>query len=279
VRPQQNRLTLSADTATGEYMTDRHLNLFFSYNHDTDLIENNLTRAWIVTMQLLSCELRERLLQMLLGEELRKRGAGLSRREPSFAATEFALQSHMDRRFSWCCSDKYIVAIASERKGNNDNPAESDPAERRNAPGVRGSGSIPDAWIFDRAASFCLLVEAKVSTNPLDDGQIAAHGANWFGLSKQELGAHLIPVSWDDLANVIDGILSDIAGAHLGALTPEKSMLTHLGEYLTFFDYRAFRGLPLNAMPDAPAFTLGGRGIHLPAFIRLGAPPGFRLQH
>ena len=31
--------------------TDRYLNLFYSYNRDNELIENNLTRAFIVTLQ------------------------------------------------------------------------------------------------------------------------------------------------------------------------------------------------------------------------------------
>jgi len=255
-------------------MADRHLNLFFSYSQDTDLLENNLTRAWIVTMQLLSSELRERLLHKLLGEALRALGNGLSNREHSFATAQFALQGHMDSALVRSCSDKYLVAMASEHGYDDDS------SEGRESPRAgQASGSIPDAWIFDKAGSYCFLVEAKVGTNPLDDGQIANHATRWFGLPRQELATHLLALSWDDLANVLEGILSDIAGGRLAALVPEQLILTNLSEYLTFFGYRAFRGIALNAVQDIPAFALGRRGIHLPALARLGAPPGFRLQN
>ena len=72
-------------------MTDQHLNLFYTYNRDSELIENNLTRAWIVTMRMLSAETRSQLLQALFKVPLLSLGSLL----PVFPRLAF-LQGHMD---------------------------------------------------------------------------------------------------------------------------------------------------------------------------------------
>ena len=69
-------------------MTDPHLNLFYSYNQDNELIENNLTRAWIVTLRMLSAEIRNLFLQTLFKNHLQVPDEQL----PSFRTAHFALQ-------------------------------------------------------------------------------------------------------------------------------------------------------------------------------------------
>ena len=68
-------------------MPDRHLNLFFSYNSDNELIENNLTRAFVVMLRAVGPSTRERILHHLLQAPLESRGLMC----PSFKAAESRL--------------------------------------------------------------------------------------------------------------------------------------------------------------------------------------------
>ena len=58
---------------------DRHLNLFYTYNRDPEFIENNLTRAFIVTLRALGGDTRRALLKQLLLEPLASKESGATR--------------------------------------------------------------------------------------------------------------------------------------------------------------------------------------------------------
>lgn len=258
-------------------MTDRHLNLFYTYNRDTELLENNLTRAWIVAMQFLSPKLRRRLLDELFGKAVCPPESNPSKLLLSFETARFALQCHIDRQRALRCSRKYIVAMVGEREYDDGNSVGSGPSASEKSIAGRTYDSIPDAWIFDETWSYCFLIESKLGSNALADDQISSHAARWLALS--EWRDHLIFLSWDDLANVLRSMLDEIICGRLVALEPEQLMLANLRDYLTFFGYRAFGGVALNAMPERPPFALGHRrGVRLPTFARLNAPPGFRLR-
>ena len=95
-------------------MSDSHLNLFYTYNRDTELIGNNLTRAWIVTLRLLSPQVREVLLQRLLSKASH-RLPGQVMPELSFAQAQFALQSHMERHLARRTKHCYLLIIATDQ--------------------------------------------------------------------------------------------------------------------------------------------------------------------
>ena len=93
-------------------MLDSHLNLFYSYNRDNELIENNLTRALIVSLGFLTEATRDRFLNELLNESLSRIGIDSI---PSFHNAEFALQAYMDKQIIKKCTQRYVVIIATDR--------------------------------------------------------------------------------------------------------------------------------------------------------------------
>ena len=116
-------------------MADRHLNLFYSYNQDNELIENNLTRAFVVSLQAVSPEVRNRFLKVLLQKEyIRLKLSGVVELS-SFMNAEFSLQGYMNKEVARTFAHPYIITIASDRYQESGEEFQND------------SNSIPDAWI------------------------------------------------------------------------------------------------------------------------------------
>ncbi len=248
-------------------MHDPHLNLFYSYNHDNELIENNLTRAWIVTMRLLSPPARGRLLAAVLGEA-HGRNPLAGEPPPGLEHAEFALQGHMKKSLCRALRGKYVLAIASERY------EESEPKET--AAHDETYASVPDAWIYDRDR-WVYLVEAKVGAYPLRDQQLRGHAKAWLGLAgKEELQAHLLSLSWFDVLAAIEELRE---GGPLADY--EHRLLAELVEYLGWFGYHLFEGFRWDKLQHAPGFqiaVLSKRPTDLPGFDRLSEPPRFRIN-
>jgi hypothetical protein len=220
-------------------MDDQHLNLFYSYNRDNELIENNLARAWIVTLRMLSAETRNQLLQILFDELIQK----LGHQPPAFKNANFALQGYFDTHLLDTISLRFIVTIASER--------EFEPGEDSSAWDDTGiSSSIPDAWIYDPDQGYCFLIEAKIGTNPLDTDQVYSHASGWLGITKDQLSNHLIPLTWHDVLCTLQSINLDMISQI------EAQLIMEFTHFLGFFGYRLFMGFNFSSLLDAPEFSL-----------------------
>ena len=240
-------------------MGDRHLNLFYSYNQDNQLIENNLTRAWIVTLGFLSGPARDAWLRLLLQEPFAQIGQNVGA-FPTFGNARCALQGWMDPTKTKSLSRSYVLTIAGD-------------ALDLSAQEGSSYQSIPDGWIFDMSAGYCLLVEAKLHGNPLDEAQVVAHAKDWLGLSTSALKGRLLAVSWLDVARSIEEI------KEAQALTQQESaILNHLAEFLGFYGYHLFHGFHLSSLKPPPRFELRrSKTRPFAHFTTLDHPPNFHL--
>ena len=237
---------------------DPHLNLFYSYNADNQLIENNLTRAWVVVLRLLTPESRDILLSRLIHPALEYQG---SPKRFSFRDAQFALQGHIDPGFAHNCKHRYILTIASE-----------DWKLVGEAPIIDASsgGSIPDAWIFDQEGDYCFLIEVKSGYYSLDAGQLYAHAINWLNIPAHQVEDHLLSFTWFDAASLIFELLQDISSLNL----QERLILNDLSAYLGFFDYLPLKGISFMGLGAPPDLCLGS----VFDLEMLPATPGFHLQ-
>lgn len=191
-------------------MSDKHLNLFFSYNHDAESIENNLTRAWIVSLRMLSDETCNRFLHTLLEHHLSSVVAASAIAQWDFAIANLALQGNMDKKRAVGCEEKFVLAIASYRYsglteadgGGNNAPLPSH---------EEIGDSIPDAWIVDATSrTTSSSSNPKVGFNPVDDAQVIAHARDWLGIkTKALLQKCVVGLTWNHVAIVAVQVLTD----------------------------------------------------------------------
>jgi hypothetical protein len=219
-------------------MTDRHLNLFYTYNQDSQLIENNLTRAWIVSLSFLSGPARDAWMRLLLQDPLAQIGQSIDVLG-CFTNANFALQSWMHPNLTRNIPQPYLLTIAGDMLEISDE--ETDVYE-----------SVPDAWIYDLEAGYCLLVEAKLNGNPLDERQVLAHAKQWLGLSAKALKSRLLAVSWLDVIRSINELVITYP-----LNEQEERILVHLTEYLAFYGYRVFSGFNFLGLEQPPKMELG----------------------
>jgi hypothetical protein len=170
----------------------------------------------------------------------------------------------MDKTTSLNAPKRYLLTIASDRL---------DISNHKSTP----SASVPDGWIYDydpeRKTGYCLLVEAKLDYNPLDETQIKSH-AKWLGLSPAELGNHLLAISWFDVARSIKELRSTLIPNN-----QEERILAHLADYLAFFGYRVFSGFALSELKEPPRFKLGKNSPPVFSyFMDIPQAPTFRLM-
>jgi hypothetical protein len=250
-------------------MQDRHLNLFYAYggkdNHGNEkdtLVEDNLTRAFVMTIRLLSREHRHKLLHQLLS------------RDPELAPCRFesaavALQNNIPDRYhpkDRGPGDRYevmrIVTVATSTL----------------YPGMGGSSKEklnpdsgrPDAWIFDRDGSaYCLLLECKSRSYPVDPAQIRRHaklfgevGKSWEkcqlswsqmqGPKGRTSGLCLLTLTWYDVLRAIREVFADAFETSSSSESmkeklnkQEKLALTHLKVLLGYYGYWLFGGFAL----------------------------------
>lgn len=228
-----------------------HLNLFYSYNRDNELIENNLTRAWIVTLRMLSPEVRRALLVSLLKPPV----------DVVFTEPQFSLQGYMDLSTARTAQRKYVVALATSSFNDVSTPHDFESGYE---------GSIPDAWIYDAGGEYCYLVEAKVGDYPLTSVQLRSHAAHWLGLSGDQFKDHLVSLTWFD-------VLDSISRIQAVGSQQERQLLENLVGFLGYYGYRLFTGfdisnlqlppddfmMPVSTPPDTAAW-LDPAGLFLP---------------
>jgi len=245
-------------------MPDPHMNLFYSYNHDNELIENNLTRAFLVTLKHLSPPLRTRLIRRILRVSTSDRGCGNPAESLDFGAAEFALQGHVDRAAVAGARCKCLLSISSAPVFETSSiPQEAYP-------------SIPDGWIVAPHGEYCILIESKVGTNPLDAVQIAAHAREW--LRVDDPGEITRVVSWEQISAALADECEDPRATSDSA--HERAMLRELLDFLQFYGYRPFRGLKVDGQLDAPGWQLTRRPAvrkDLQPVSLLKSPPAFTI--
>ncbi len=235
-------------------MVDKHLNLFYTYNRDNELIENNLTRAFIVLLSIVPGQTRHRLLSTLL-ERSRKGGntaVGIAGLE--FTNVGLALQSNIDRSIPLNSHRKLLLTISTEPLVfASDAIGPKIEAEDKSENTSRFT-SIPDAWIYDSDRSYCVLIEAKVGTYPLDIAQLQAHARDWFGSSLQDLDSRnsLYSVTWIDVLMVLRNALNDRSYSD----PAEAKLLFQLVEFLGYYGYRLFDGFNLKVPYPPPDLTI-----------------------
>ena len=240
---------------------DKHLNLFYTYDQDNQLVENNLTRALIVCLRFLGGNNREKLLKTLLARRIAEISGEGALESLGFERASFALQGHIDARISRGAANKYLLVISSK--------AAVDLPESANR-----YDSVPDAWIFDaNMPSYVFLVEAKVGTNMPDVDQLHSHASRWLDID--DLASCIIAVSWLDVLRTANDMLAQDNGLN----QQEKHLLADFISYLGFFGYRLLRGFHLTALRPEPHFRLVGRSVNRENAreIDLKEPPAFRL--
>lgn len=95
-------------------MADRHLNLFYTYNRDSELIENNLTRAFIVFLSIVSSEARNKILSTLLERSHKTINNTVDAEGLDLANASFALQSNIDRHLTRRSGRQLLLTISTE---------------------------------------------------------------------------------------------------------------------------------------------------------------------
>lgn len=232
-------------------MADRHLNLFYTYNRDSELIENNLTRAFIVFLSVVSNGTRNKILSTLLERSHKTLNNTAEVEGLDFANASFALQSNIDRHFTKRSGKQLLLTVSTEPLDITSSVAVSDTGSANKGENGSGSTSVPDAWIYDETRDYCILIEAKVGSYPLNIGQLQAHGRDWFGFNLQKLNSRnsLCSITWIDILVT----LSDAIRDHSYMDHSEGTLLSHMMEFIGFYGYRLFEGFDfsdLYAPPD-----------------------------
>lgn len=251
---------------------DRHLNLFVSYNHD--LTEDNLTRAFIVTLSLLSTDTNHIFLKTILSRSQYSEKLDFEDLfEQDLNSIQFALQGNIEieRKKIFAFPHKYLVTIT----GNNDFAEVDDYLSteedvektllKREPP--KGSpqfqllkklcsDSRPDGWIYNKDKGFVFLIESKTANSILYYSQVISHAYNWLGLSKvSEILERTIKIRWSDIANSIDRLI------RMQITESEKRLLKELSNYLEYNGFKAFKGLQWNKLKPPPQINVFVRGF------------------
>ncbi|GAF93132.1 unnamed protein product, partial [marine sediment metagenome] len=96
-------------------MDDKYLNLFFSYNQDNELIEDNLTRAFILSLSLLSPSSLQVILSKLLTDPYKSNSTQQNPFEIDFSNAKFALQGNIDEYIPLRAAQKILLSISTEK--------------------------------------------------------------------------------------------------------------------------------------------------------------------
>lgn len=260
------------------YIMDNHLNLFYSYNQDNELIENNLTRAFIVTLRTITSKIRNSLFHNLCD----------SFKVYDFSEADFALQStNIDpmnfegryivtlsshKGFSWEHEykelDKDIIKMALENKCCPADFGQSDLLQ------TLCYGSIPDAWIYDKHFKFCFLIECKKQGDCINYPQIMRHAYENFKLTDvEEIDKVTIKVTWCDIAAILTNIMKN----KLFENNQEAAVIKNFVEYLSFFGYYHFEGMQLDGLLPVPDFSFSSKLHYLFRFNQIVIHPSFQL--
>lgn len=234
---------------------DKHLNCFYSYNRDNKLIENNLTRALIITLMNVSNGTKSNILSTLLNTE------DSGTRLYSFTDACFALQNNISPKIIKEIKGKYILTIAGDsfiQKETEYNSikdyvkemlenGEPSPGSEHMLSELR-SGSIPDAWIYDeRDKHYCFLVECKLPEDSLYYEQIIRHANKHFGITDLDvLENKTIRLTWNDILEAIDKLTTK---ADDNLCTIDQFLINNFVEFLSFYRIYLFKGIEIGEVP------------------------------
>jgi hypothetical protein len=228
---------------------DRHLNLFYCYGakeRDEEknvLVENNLTRALVHTIRMLSDAKRHELLHALFCRDRVLEQLDFRQAEVALQGNSPGEKTKLGKKYGV----KRIVTIATSTQDPGDCVRrEKEPEER-----------LPDAWIFHQGkCQYCLLLECKTKKLSLSLDQIRGHAA-WFGEQEaerwselgwdqmqEELELRLLPLTWYDVLEAIGDTLPELSARTRNTSKTdrepddhEKVVLTHLWEFLGHYRY------------------------------------------
>lgn len=262
-------------------MADRHLNLFYTYNRDTELVENNLTRAFIVFLSVVSGEARHKILSALLKRSHKTTREPVNVEDLDFTDARFALQSNIDRDLPKNSVRKLLLTVATEPLDISSGIAATAMKLTDEAEDDVGSASVPDAWIYDNGQAYCILIEAKVGSYPLNIGQLQSHAKDWFGSSLENLNSRnsLCSITWVDVLETLRDALND----HSYIDPSEGTLLSHMMEFISFYGYRLFEGIDFSGLYDPLDLTVSNLSapesdaLDLSPY-HLASPPEFMLM-
>ncbi len=257
---------------------DKHLNCFYSYNRDNELIENNITRALIITLMNVSKGTKNYILSTLLSK------ADSGSRVYSFTDACFALQNNIRSDNIKEIKDNYILTIADDTFIQNENEyfsiknivketLESGEPPPGSEPMLLElcSGSIPDAWIYDKISNYSFLVECKIRGDCLYYAQIIRHANKNYGITDLDvLKNKTISRTWNDILEVIDQLQK--ADDHLCNI--DQFLIRNFLEFLSYCGYFLFKGIEMEKVPFLNLDTVisTSETFKLFDFASLGAP-------
>jgi len=212
---------------------DRHLNLFYSYNLSNQLIENNLTRAFIQTLRLLEGKNRNEFLKILFAGKCE---------ELNYSDAQVALQDNIDEAIPKKAQKKYVITITGRALGREDDKPDQTQEQE--------GGSIPDAWIY-KEGEYCLLIECKIGEG-YDIKQIKNHITNWFD---NKIDGR-IDLAWDDVLWGIDRMKEKVDSKEITLNRQEQIVLDDLFEFMGYYGYSIFKGFDFDPIPEKPDFEL-----------------------
>lgn len=230
-------------------MNDPHLNIFYSYNRDNELIENNLTRAFIVLLKFLSTSNKQKLLSALFHEPIHSSSICL------------ALQGNIDKSVINKSKIRKIVTItdfnAYEELANYE---DSQKYER-----VKLTHLLrPDAWIYDsQEQEFCYLIEAKPPEAFLEAKQYIAYAKKYFNYNYDLLRNNLIHITWYDILHALDLMIPN---------EQESILISNFIDFLSFAGIKLFYGFSIEILNKSPKLKLLG-GFLIPSWDKLLSLP------
>jgi len=252
-------------------MQDKHLNLFYAYgarDKEGNLLEDNLTRAFVQTIRLLSDEHRK----VFLGDLFKRaKHRMLSDRIEKPSKEESARLKGLDFKRADVALQGYIPSNRLPRDADFARVVTISRGDKPQWQKEKKSKSCPDAWVFDRDGhSYCLLVECKCwSNNPIDPDQICRHWNEWLrdkGEEKEkgwdDIAPDLLDLTWYDVLESIKATTQEPETESIPAPEArdrnelEKQMLKELREFLGFYGYWLFEGFSFELLESPPEWQL-----------------------
>ena len=224
-------------------MLDKHLNAFYSYR--TNHLEDNVTRALIITLSQLSpVHVRSLLRDVVFNEKPSMRDRVDLMAEPDFA---YDLQIGTWEEELLTSNNGAIVGITWS------GAAELGPAI---ASGDAGKGR-PDALLSDRANDLTVIFESKLRDDLYAD-QLKRHLNTCFDPTVTQLAEVLVEISWSDIAEYLNKIAKVAVASH------EKWMINEFLEYLErlqLLDFLGFRSSDIVNVNEPKLHRFLGRGV------------------
>jgi hypothetical protein len=203
---------------------DKHLNLHFTYK--THHLEDNVTRALLVTLQQLSpSHLRLLLRELLADTSIFDRLSGSKYLLDTSTPVEFDLQVSPQDDSKLGPDEGVILGI--EYSATQDIRFDPDLADDR--------GGRPDARIQDRAEGFCVIIESKLGDN-LYKEQIERHHATFFNTETVPNAEDVFTkTTWDKITTWLERIRASTKDAK------EQFVIDQFVEYVDMLDLLEFR--------------------------------------